>query len=69
MTAQTMKAVVIREPGAPEVLIVEERPVPQAKADWVLIRVKAFDLNRSELFTRRALRRGSTGRPSARCLR
>ena len=47
-----MKAVVIRKPGAPEVLVVEERPVPQVKAGWVLIRVKAFGLNRSELFTR-----------------
>ncbi len=48
----TMKAVVIREPGAPEVLAIEELPVPQPAPGWVLIRVKAFGLNRSELFTR-----------------
>ncbi len=47
-----MKAVVIREPGPPEVLTVEELPVPRPSAGWVLIQVKAFGLNRSELFTR-----------------
>jgi NADPH:quinone reductase-like Zn-dependent oxidoreductase len=52
MSAKTMKAVVIHEPGAAEALIVEERPVPQTKKGWVLIQVKAFGLNRSELFTR-----------------
>ena len=52
MTTKTMKAVVLREPGAPEVLVVEELTVPQPAPGWVLIRVKAFGLNRSELFTR-----------------
>ena len=51
----TMKAVVMYEPGGPEVLKVEERPVPVPKAGEVLIRVKAFGLNRSELFTRQGL--------------
>ncbi len=49
---QTMRAVVIHKAGAPEVLKIEERPVPTAKPGWVLIRVRAFGLNRSELFTR-----------------
>jgi NADPH:quinone reductase-like Zn-dependent oxidoreductase len=48
----TMKAVVIREPGGPEVLKIEQVPVPKPEKGWVLIRVKAFGLNRSELFTR-----------------
>ena len=52
MTKKTMKAVVIRKPGAPEVLAIEEQPVPQPPLGSVLIRVKAFGLNRSELFTR-----------------
>ena len=52
MNTQTMKAVVIHEAGGPERLVIEERPVPQAKPGWVLIQVKAFGLNRSELFTR-----------------
>jgi NADPH:quinone reductase-like Zn-dependent oxidoreductase len=49
---RTMKAVVIREAGGPEVLKLERLPVPTPKRGEVLIRVKAFGLNRSELFTR-----------------
>src|SRR4051812_29436457 len=50
--SENMKAAVIHEPGGPEVLILESRPIPTPKAGEVLIRVKAFGLNRSELFTR-----------------
>lgn len=57
MTA-TMKAVVIREVGGPDVLRVESLPIPGPKPGEVLIRVKAFGLNRSELFTRRGLSPG-----------
>ena len=48
----TMKAVVIHQAGGPEVLRLEDRPIPTAKSGWVLIGVRAFGLNRSELFTR-----------------
>src|SRR6201997_4319542 len=48
----TMKAAVIHEPGGPEVLKIESLPVPTPQKGEVLIRVKAFGLNRSELFTR-----------------
>jgi NADPH:quinone reductase-like Zn-dependent oxidoreductase len=48
----TMKAAVMRAPGGPEVLQLENRPVPIPQPDEVLIRVRAFGLNRSELFTR-----------------
>jgi NADPH:quinone reductase-like Zn-dependent oxidoreductase len=48
-----MKGVVIREAGGPEVLRIEDVPMPTPQSDEVLIRVKAFGLNRSELFTRR----------------
>ena len=58
MTVMTMKAAVIREPGAPEVLAIEELPIPQPAPGRVLIRVKAFGLNRSELFTRQGLSPG-----------
>ncbi len=58
MTPPTMKAAVIRKPGAPEVLVIEELPVPQPAPGWILIRVKAFGLNRSELFTRQGLSPG-----------
>ncbi len=47
-----MKAVRIYQAGGPEVLKIEDRPMPRAKSGWVLIEVKAFGLNRSELFTR-----------------
>ena len=47
-----MKAAVIHEAGGPEVLKLESRPVPKPRVGQVLIRVKAFGLNRSELFTR-----------------
>jgi NADPH:quinone reductase-like Zn-dependent oxidoreductase len=47
-----MKAAVIYEPGGPEVLKIETRQAPVPREGEVLIRVKAFGLNRSELFTR-----------------
>ena len=53
--AEMMTAAVMYEAGGPEVLKVEQRPVPVAKEGEVLIRVKAFGLNRSELFTRRGM--------------
>jgi hypothetical protein len=44
----TMKAAVMYGPGGPEVLKLENRPVPTPMPGQVLIRVKAFGLNRSE---------------------
>jgi NADPH:quinone reductase-like Zn-dependent oxidoreductase len=54
----TMKAAVIREAGPPAVLKIESLPVAQPGPDQVLIRVRAFGVNRSELFTRRGLSPG-----------
>ncbi len=51
MTEQ-MRAVVIHKAGGPEVLKLEQRPVPIPASGEVLIRVRAFGLNRSELYTR-----------------
>src|ERR1700722_18869266 len=48
----TMKAAVVHEAGGPEVLKIESLPIPAPESGEVLIRVKAFGLNRSELFTR-----------------
>jgi NADPH:quinone reductase-like Zn-dependent oxidoreductase len=48
----TMKAAVIYEAGGPEVLKLEDRPIPAPRPGEILIRVKALGLNRSELFTR-----------------
>ncbi len=47
-----MKAVVLHHTGAPDVLKVSEVPMPTVKPGWVLIKVKAFGLNRSELMMR-----------------
>jgi len=47
-----MKAVVIYEAGSPEVLKLEDRPVPVPQPGQALIRVKAIGINRSEMFTR-----------------
>jgi NADPH:quinone reductase-like Zn-dependent oxidoreductase len=55
---RTMKAAVIYEAGGPEALKIETRPIPTPQAGEVLIRVKAFGLNRSELFTRKGLSPG-----------
>jgi len=47
-----MKAAVIHEAGGPEVFKIASLAIPKPKNGDVLIRVKAFGLNRSELFTR-----------------
>jgi NADPH:quinone reductase-like Zn-dependent oxidoreductase len=54
----TMKAAVIYEPGGPGVLKIESRPIPTPQPGEVLVRVKAFGINRSELFTRQGLSPG-----------
>ncbi|HEY1014555.1 MAG TPA: zinc-binding alcohol dehydrogenase family protein [Herpetosiphonaceae bacterium] len=56
----TMRAVVLAAPGPPEALQVRELPIPEPQPGWVLIRVKAFGLNRSELHTRLGLAEGVT---------
>jgi len=48
-----MKAAVTTKAGDPNVIEYQELPIPDLKPAWVLIKVKAFGLNRSELFTRR----------------
>ena len=47
-----MRAVVITRPGGPEVLAVEERPVPVPAPGEVLVRVRAAALNRADLVQR-----------------
>jgi len=53
-----MKAVVLHSPGAPDQLRLEERAVPTPTTGQVLLRVRAFGLNRSELMTRKGLSPG-----------
>ncbi len=55
-----MRAVVLDAPGPPSALAIRELPVPNPPNGWVLIKVKAFGLNRSELHTRLGLAQGVT---------
>lgn len=48
-----MKAVVIKEPGGPEVLSIEEVETPRIGANEVLVRTRATALNRADLLQRR----------------
>jgi NADPH:quinone reductase len=47
-----MKAVILYKSCRPEELTVSEVLIPEVKPGWVLIKVKAFGLNRSELMMR-----------------
>lgn len=48
-----MKAVVITQPGAPDVLQLQERPTPQPQAGEVLIKVRAAGINRPDVAQRK----------------
>ncbi|MBR3318259.1 MAG: zinc-binding dehydrogenase [Atopobiaceae bacterium] len=50
-----MNAVVVREPGGPEVLEYTQMPIPEVREDWSLVRVVGFGINHSEVFTRQGL--------------
>src|SRR5207245_10555925 len=56
----TMRAIVLDAPGPPDALTIRELRVPEPAGGWVLIEVKAFGLNRSELHTRQGLASGVT---------
>jgi NADPH2:quinone reductase len=47
-----MKAVVLYKTCRPEELRISEVPVPEVRPGWVLLKVKSFGLNRSELMLR-----------------
>lgn len=51
----TMRAVVLDAPGPASALQIRRIPKPKAVPGWVLLRVEAFGLNRSELHTRLGL--------------
>ena len=52
---QQMRAIVLDAPGPAESLQLRTVPKPQPREGWVLLRVEAFGLNRSELHTRLGL--------------
>ena len=55
-----MRAVVLDAPGPPSALQLRDIPIPSPANGEVLIKVKAFGLNRSELHTRLGLGEGVT---------
>lgn len=59
-----MKAVVITQPGGPDVLELEERPIPSPTGDQVLIEVKAAGVNRPDTFQRKGNYPAPAGAPS-----
>jgi NADPH:quinone reductase len=59
-----MKSIVITRPGGPEVLAIEERPVPQPGPGEVLVRVHASALNRADLLQRRGSYPAPPGAPA-----
>lgn len=48
-----MKAIVITKPGAPDVLQLQERPLPVIKDNEVLVKVKASGINRPDVAQRK----------------
>jgi NADPH:quinone reductase-like Zn-dependent oxidoreductase len=52
MTTETMRAVVLTEPGPVENLQIRPVPIREPEPGWVRIAVRAFGLNRSELHLR-----------------
>lgn len=47
-----MKAVVLEKPCVPQDLDVREVPIPDVRPGWVRVKIKAFGINRSEMYTR-----------------
>jgi NADPH:quinone reductase-like Zn-dependent oxidoreductase len=52
-TNAIMKAIVVNKFGPPESLVIKDVEKPEPKPGFVLIRVKAFGLNRAEVYMRR----------------
>jgi len=50
-----MKVIAIHQHGGPDVLTIEDRPVPALRDNDVLIRLKATSLNRMDLWVRKGL--------------
>ncbi len=48
-----MRAIIIKEFGGPEQLVIQELPDPKPRADHVIIEVKAFGINRAETYMRK----------------
>jgi len=47
-----MKAVILHKTGSSDVLKLSNVPIPEVKSDWLLVKIKAFGINHSELILR-----------------
>ena len=47
-----MKAMVLEKPCSAQEMKVKNVPIPAVKKDWILVKIKAFGINRAEIFTR-----------------
>jgi len=52
-TFTSMKAIIITQPGGPEVLQIAERPVPEYSGNNVLVKVMAAGVNRPDVYQRK----------------
>ncbi|MFB9212307.1 NAD(P)H-quinone oxidoreductase [Echinicola jeungdonensis] len=59
-----MKAIVISQPGKPEVLQIQEKPVPKPLPGEVLIKVKAAGINRPDVIQRKGYYPAPPGVPA-----
>lgn len=64
LTTTGMRAVVITEPGGPEVLKIEDRPDPETTANQVRVRIRSSSVNRADLLQRRGLYPPPVGYPA-----
>ena len=52
MERKFMKAMVLEKPCSAQEMKVKNVPIPAVKKDWILVKIKAFGINRAEIFTR-----------------
>src|SRR5919112_799642 len=52
---RTMKAIILKEAGGPENLVVRDIPIPVLKSGEVLVKVKAISINPVDVKTRKGL--------------
>src|SRR5687767_116612 len=64
MRSCCMRAVIITQPGGPEVLEIQDVPTPQPVGDQVLVRVRAAGLNRADLAQRAGMYPAPPGVPA-----
>ncbi len=47
-----MKAMVLEKPCTAEEMKIKNVPIPEVKENWILVKIRAFGINRAEIFTR-----------------